>query len=584
MKKGTKKRRKLKIKRIILLIIILIVVIGVITFSLKKGIKEVIVKLDNMYLANDNYLIDVYNYNEEEDKLTLDKEYPRGLEVKVNKKENLEKENINYVKIQIDNNNYYVNSNNVVSDKKDIIKEQNIYVRTAATILEDLDKSTIAGFADKGTSLEVIDYDEVDKDGKVSTYKVKTQDKEGYIYGKYIVLDEEESKLNYESDKYDAIHGKIKNTYGGGNAIKLDFYPNEKPVFENNKMPSSVYSLYLNSSVLNEVDSYIEYAKTTKINTFVVDIVDDSAIGYKSEVMKEISPSSYENGLHSVESYKSAIDKIKEAGFYVIGRITVFKDSYYVKDHKENAISSFNGTPYLHNNSYWPSAYSRDVWYYKVALAKEAVKLFGFNEINYDYVRFPDRMTSIENSVDLHNTYNEDKTQAIQRFVQYACDELHKLEVYVSIDVFGESTNGTYTTAYGQYWPAISNVADVISGMPYPDHFARNSYGIAKPWNNPYDLMYAWASDAMKRQEECPTPAIVRTWVQAYDVMKHVDSNGISYNGENVKKEIEGLYNAKADGGYITWNSASSLDKYKQQKSAFDIDYKEVYNNENSSS
>lgn len=584
MKKGTKKRRKLKIKRIILLIIILIVVIGVITFSLNKGIKEVIVKLDNMYLANDNYLIDVYNYNEEEDKLTLDKEYPRGLEVKVNKKENLEKDNINYVKIQIDNNNYYVNSNNIVSDKKDIIKEKNIYVRTAATILEDLDKSTIAGFADKGTSLEVIGYDEVDKDGKVNTYKVKTQDKEGYIYGKYIVLDEEESKLNYESDKYDAIHSKIKNTYGGGNAIKLDFYPNEKPVFENNKMPSSVYSLYLNSSVLNEVDSYIEYAKTTKINTFVVDIVDDSAIGYKSEVMKEISLSSYENGLHSVESYKSAIDKIKEAGFYVIGRITVFKDSYYVKDHKENAISSFNGTPYLHNNSYWPSAYSRDVWYYKVALAKEAVKLFGFNEINYDYVRFPDRMTSIENSVDLHNTYNEDKTQAIQRFVQYACDELHKLEVYVSIDVFGESTNGTYTTAYGQYWPAISNVADVISGMPYPDHFARNSYGIAKPWNNPYDLMYAWASDAMKRQEECPTPAIVRTWVQAYDVMKHVDSNGISYNGENVKKEIEGLYDAKADGGYITWNSASSLDKYKQQKSAFDIDYKEVYNNENSSS
>lgn len=584
MKKGTKKRRKLKIKRIILLIIILIVVIGVITFSLNKGIKEVIVKLDNMYLANDNYLIEVYNYNEEEDKLTLDKEYPRGLEVKVNKKENLEKDNVNYVKIQIDNNNYYVNSNNIVSDKKDIIKEKNIYVRTAATILEDLDKSTIAGFADKGTSLEVIGYDEVDKDGKVNTYKVKTQDKEGYIYGKYIVLDEEESKLNYESDKYDAIHSKIKNTYGGGNAIKLDFYPNEKPVFENNKMPSSVYSLYLNSSVLNEVDSYIEYAKTTKINTFVVDIVDDSAIGYKSEVMKEISLSSYENGLHSVESYKSAIDKIKEAGFYVIGRITVFKDSYYVKDHKENAISSFNGTPYLHNNSYWPSAYSRDVWYYKVALAKEAVKLFGFNEINYDYVRFPDRMTSIENSVDLHNTYNEDKTQAIQRFVQYACDELHKLEVYVSIDVFGESTNGTYTTAYGQYWPAISNVADVISGMPYPDHFARNSYGIAKPWNNPYDLMYAWASDAMKRQEECPTPAIVRTWVQAYDVMKHVDSNGISYNGENVKKEIEGLYDAKADGGYITWNSASSLDKYKQQKSAFDIDYKEVYNNENSSS
>ena len=77
--------------------------------------------------------------------------------------------------------------------------------------------------------------------------------------------------------------------------------------------------------------------------------------------------------------------------------------------------------------------------------------------------------------------------------------------------------------------------------------------------------------------------AKVRTWVQAYDVMQHVDSNGISYNGENIQKEIEGLYKAGAVDGYITWNSASSLAKYKLQKSAFDIDYKEVYGSENNS-
>ena len=188
-------------------------------------------------------------------------------------------------------------------------------------------------------------------------------------------------------------------------------------------------------------------------------------------------------------------------------------------------------------------------------------------------------MVSIEKSVDLHNKYEEDKTQAIQRFVEYATDELHRAGVYVSIDVFGESTNGTYTTAYGQYWPAISNVTDVISGMPYPDHFSAGYYGLSKPWNSPYELMFAWATEAMKRQAECPTPAKVRTWIQAYDVMKYVDSNGIAYNGENVKKEIDGLYKAGAVDGYVTWNSGSSLAKYKQQKSAFDIDYKEVYKN-----
>ena len=158
---------------------------------------------------------------------------------------------------------------------------------------------------------------------------------------------------------------------------------------------------------------------------------------------------------------------------------------------------------------------------------------------------------------------------------------MYKIGVIDSYAEDGSFVNGDYNK-YAKFRPivlgtAISNVADVISGMPYPDHFAKNSYGIAKPWNSPYELMYAWASDAMKRQKECPTPAVVRTWVQAYDVMKYVDSNGIAYNGENVKKEIEGLYKAGADGGYITWNSGSSLAKYKQQKSAFDIDYKELY-------
>ena len=497
MRKGRRRKRKLKIGRIIIaLIILVLIVIGFIFVS--KKLKSV-VSFDTKYLANNNYTIDVYNYNSEEDSLTKDSSLVRGLEVKVDNNSKVVKDDVNYVKIKFDDKEYYVDSTKLVSDKKDVVLEDVIYVRTPATLIADLDKSTIAGFANKATSLEVIDYDSINEDGEVNTYKVKVDDKEAYIYGKYIAFNQEDAKANYEASKYDPIHSKIKNSYNGGEAINLDFYPNEKPSFEDNKMPDSVYSLYLNAGVLGSIDAYIEYAKTTKINAFVVDIVDDSAIGYESEVMKEISPTSYSKAINSVDTYKKAIDKLKEAGFYVIGRITAFKDSYYVTDHKEDAISK-GGQPFLHNSAYWPSAYSRDVWYYKVALAKEAVELFGFNEINYDYVRFPDRMVSIENSVDLHNEYNEDKTQAIQRFVQYATDELHKLNVYVSIDVFGESTNGSYTTAYGQYWPAISNVADVISGMPYPDHFAANSYGISAPWNNPYELMYNWATDAMKRE------------------------------------------------------------------------------------
>lgn len=576
----TVKKRKLKIGRIIIALAILVAIVVILIF-LFNGTKKLISKEVTKYLANDNYNVTLYSYNSETDELSENKTVARGSEVKAKMEKKVTKDNNNYVKITLDKESYYVLESNLVDKKEEVVKEEYVYVRTPASVLENLEDPKIVDQGAKGEKMEVLSYDSIDENGKVNTYKVKTDDNnEGYIYGKYIELTEEEAKKNYEAEKYDEIHSKIKNSYGGGDAIDLDFYPVEKVSFENNKMPEAVYSLYLNGGVIGSVDAYIEYAKTTKINAFVVDIVDDTAISYPSDVMKEISPTSYEKAINSVEDYKNAIQKIKDAGFYVIGRITVFKDSYYVTDHPENAISSkSSGEPFKHNSAYWPSAYSRDVWYYKVALAKEAVEWFGFNEINYDYVRFPDRMMSVEDSVNLHNNYEESKVQAIQRFVQYATDEIHKVNAYVSIDVFGESTNGSYTTAYGQYWPAISNVADVISGMPYPDHFSNGYYGINEPWNHPYELMYNWATEAMKRQEECPTPAVVRTWIQAYDVMTYVDSNGIDYNAENVTKEIEGLYDAGAMGGYITWNSGSNLSKYKLQKGAFDRDYYKEYNN-----
>lgn len=575
----TVKKRKLKIGRIIIALVILVAIVVLLIF-LFNGTKKLISKEVTKYLANDNYTVTLYNYNSETEELLENKTVARGSEVKAKMEEKVTKDNNNYVKITLDKESYYVLETNLVDKKEEVVKEEYVYVRTPASVLENLDDPKIVDQGAKGEKMEVLSYDSIDENGKVNTYKVKTDDNEGYIYGKYIELKEEEAKKNYEAEKYDEIHSKIKNSYGGGDAIDLDFYPVEKVSFENNKMPEAVYSLYLNGGVIGSVDAYIEYAKNTKINAFVVDIVDDTAISYPSDVMKEISPTSYEKAINSVEDYKNAIQKIKDAGFYVIGRITVFKDSYYVTDHPENAISSkATGEPFKHNSAYWPSAYSRDVWYYKVALAKEAVEWFGFNEINYDYVRFPDRMMSVEDSVNLHNNYDESKVQAIQRFVQYAKDEIHKMNAYVSIDVFGESTNGSYTTAYGQYWPAISNVADVISGMPYPDHFSNGYYGISEPWNHPYELLKAWATEAMKRQEECPTPAVVRTWIQAYDVMTYVDSNGIDYNAENVEKEIEGLYDAGAMGGYITWNSGSNLEKYKLQKGAFDRDYYKEYNN-----
>ena len=597
-KKRRKRGKKHSYHKGVFLCLLIIGLIILSCFILPKDRdKSLSEPIKDMYLASSNPNVSIFQLVEEKTSLETTQEEKvvrklievdpvvRGTKIKTNRKE-IQFENKTYQLIKMDDKEYYVEKNNLVKNLKDAVLEKSIFVRTATGVLENSDSSKIVGLATKGTELEVVSYDYLKKDGTVHLYQINLDDIKGYVYGTYMTDTKEEAMKNYDANVYDAIHSKVKNTYGGGEAIQLDFYPNIKPEFSNNKMPDSVYALYLNcsSSTIQNIDSYIEFARDTKINAFVVDIKDNESPAYPAKIFKTLSPTNYKHAMNSYESYKNAITKLKEAGFYVIGRITTFKDSYYVEDHPEQAImNKSTNTPYLHNGSYWPSAYHRDVWYYTVSLAKEAVKEFGFNEINFDYVRFPDRMNRVSDQVDLRNTYQEDKTQAIQRFVQYAKDILHELNVYVSIDVFGETTNSSYTTAYGQYWPAISNVADVISGMPYPDHFSNGSYGLQKPWNQPYQLMNYWGSYASDRQKEAPTPAKVRTWIQAYDVMKYVDANGITYGAKELEQEIRGLYESGLDGGYITWLSNSNLEKYKVQEQAFQIDYRKEYLDEQKS-
>ena len=502
----------------------------------------------------------------------------RGRKVKANYGKGVKIEKQRYYPIEITRKQYfYAKEQSLVATPKEVVQEKVVWVRTPASIITDRETSLIGGQAQKGEQLAVLDFDSLRADGVVNRYKVRQGKLEGYIYGKYLVFSKEEAEKRYKAEQYDKVHKAIKNPFGGGAAIGCDFYPTERVNFPNNKMPEACYSLYLNisPSVIGNIEKYIDFAKQTKINTFVIDIKDNECPGYKAEAMAKYSPTNHRYaGKNKEAMYKNAVKRLHEEGFYVVGRITCFKDSHLVKDHPEVAITEkATGKPFKHNKAYWPSPYNRKVWQFNVELAKEAVRKFGFNEINFDYVRFPDRMTKIENIIDYHNLYNESKVQAIQRFVQYACDEIHAEGAYVSIDVFGEAANPGYTTAYGQYWPAISNICDAICGMPYPDHFSNGYYGIKKPWNHPYEILKAWGERVQGRQAVTPTPAAVRTWVQAYPVMRHVDRNGLRYDAEDVEKEIRGLYDAGLIGGYTTWHSGSNLEKYKAQKGAFCIDY-----------
>ena len=554
---GEKRRKKRRVNPLKVGITIGISAIIVVLAVLLLGKGKDIINKEAMYLASSDKVVKLY-IQDDDGNLKEDKDLVRGTKVS-SYKDTITKDNKSYTKIDYDKSIYYVDSGSLVKDAKSAVLEKVKYVRTSVTVYQNSEDSKIESFIKKGNKIDVTDYDKLLEDGSVNMYKIKNDNTEGWVYGKYLVNDEEAANEVYnENSVYDTHKDRkygLRELYGG-KASTLDYYPYERVEFENNKLLKSAKAMYLNAGTIGSIDSYLKIAKENGVNAIVVDIK-DGALAYSSEVAKEISPTAYKTAINDNSLYKAAIDKIKEAGIYAIGRIVVFNDTHYAKDHPEDCI----------NSTGWPSAYSRNVWYYNVELAKEAAREMGFNEIQFDYVRFPENAYNLSVAkADFKNKYDEEKAEAVQNFLFYATDQIHKEGIYLSVDVFGECSS-EYVTAYGQYWPAISNIVDAISSMPYTDHFGRS----VDTWTNAYQTVNNWAKGASARQKEIPTPAVARTWITAYDTPYW--NPKVIYNASKIEDQVRALYDAGLDGGFITWNSASSLAKYEQIKSAFAKNY-----------
>ena len=520
--------------------------------------KEEPIERSTVYIASDSYTAMVY---QEEDSMLYEYEaLPRGTAV-TSRNINVEINDGEYIFTQVELEDYiegeeapavyYVEHSNLTANPGKVVQETIKYVRTPVTVYQNTEDARIASFLKKGTELSIVGFSGLNPDGSVEMYQIDNPGSEGYVYAKYLADTQEDADQVYT--QIAGIHSgrEYSMELYGGSTDSLDWYPVAKPELSSGPMLQDARAMYITAYAAfpDNIDSYIDLAVASGANAMVVDIK-DGALAYESEVALELSPTSYQYSALTIDQYRSSIDKIKDAGLYVIGRIVAFNDNLYAADHPEECIIS-DISDFL-----WPSAYSRDCWYYNVALAREAVKLFGFDEIQFDYVRFPETAYAMSDGgmTDFRNTYDEEKGEAIQNFCFYAADQIHKAGAYLSIDVFGECVYG-YVTAYGQYWPAISNVVDAISGMPYTDHF-----GDTDTWTYPYTTIYEWAARAAVQQTEIRTPAIARTWITGYDT-PYWDVTSIYENAELID-QARALYDSGLTGGFIPWNALSDMDKY----------------------
>ena len=566
----SKKKKKKKIKHkgrfFAFLTVCLLAAAFIVTVIVSRYIngKPVDYDVTEAWISSDGSMVRLYHGEETVEKnifgkitkreieFTEDREVPRGTYVyEVHRPEYDENGSHIYDRILLGDVTYFVEPGALVSSYADVITEKELFVRTPVTVYERPDAPDVAGLVKKGKRVDITGFDSLDDTGAVNMYRISCDGTEGYVFAKYLVKTEEEAKAKYDQritaggKEYSLIeyHSDLDYLYlYGGSGANLDYYPVEKPDFEGNPLLKDARTMYLSVSTIWNIDGYIECAKTYGVNAVCIDIF-DAVLSYPADTAKELAPTVYSESNKDLAVFESAVKKAKDAGLYVIGRIVCFKNDSYAKDHPEDCIDYY-GTN-------WPSIYSRSAWEYNVKLAIESVRKFGFNEIQFDYVRFPERAYAMSASgvADFKNKYNEEKCDTVQGFLIYACDMLHREGVYVSVDVFGESSFG-YMPAYGQYWPAISNVVDAISGMPYLDHFETD---IASRWEDPYTTVYNWAAGAAKLQGTIPTPAVARTWITGWDTPWW--NPYMTCDANYIAQQARGLWDAGLTGGFLTWGS-----------------------------
>lgn len=303
------------------------------------------------------------------------------------------------------------------------------------------------------------------------------------------------------------------------------------------------------------IDELIEMAKRTNINTFVIDVKDDKGyMLFKTKAAEKYSPKANEKA--TVKDIQSFMKKLKDNNIYTVARIVSFKDPTYTSHNADKAIIyKDTGKPYTNRDGLiWASPHDRTLWEYNIEVSKEAAEV-GFNEIQFDYVRFPaSDGGKLDKHLDYRNETGESKPGTIQNYLKYAREQLSPLKVYISADVYGLVGSVEDDMALGQYWEAISNIVDYICPMMYPSHYANHTYGIPVPDANPYGTVFHSAKDSVAKNKNLKTPAIIRPWIQ--DFTAPWVKGYIKYGDKQVMEQIKALEENGID-EFMLWNAGN---------------------------
>lgn len=376
-------------------------------------------------------------------------------------------------------------------------------------------------------------------------YRKNLKEREGWILEKNLTKDP---------------HENLPKSWNG---LILNNFP-EKVEFEDNPRidVKGVYLTVYSASLEKKLDSLIELAKETKINAFVIDVKDDGGqlLFKMDDSILKYNPKAFSQVY--VKDIDAFMKKLKDNNIYTIARIVSFKDPIYAKQNPDKAIiEKKTGKPFVNKDGIiWVSPHDKNLWEYNIAVAKEAARV-GFNEIQFDYVRFPaSNGGKLDAFLDYRNPQNDSKPVTIQKYLKYAWEELTPLHVYINADIYGQIGTFKDDMGLGQYWEAISGYVHYISPMMYPSHYINGAYGIPVPDANPYRTIYHSTIDSINRNENIDNPAILRPWIQDFTA-KWVKGH-IVYDVKEINEQIKALEDLGVK-EYLLWSPSN---RYHMQK------------------
>lgn len=339
--------------------------------------------------------------------------------------------------------------------------------------------------------------------------------------------------------------------------------------------PEAVKAIYMSSWVAGTPsfrDKLVKIADETEVNALVIDIKDYTGkIAFPVKDPLLVASGAAENRVPDMEEF---LKMLHEKDIYVIGRIAVFQDPYYVGKHPDLAIKrlSDGGVWKDHKGLPFIDVGSRPYWDYIVALAKESHAM-GFDEINFDYIRYPSdgNMRDIKIASEVGTT----KPEVLESFFKYLHDQLAPAGIVTSADLFGMVTTNYDDLNIGQQLERALPYFDYIAPMVYPSHYPPKFNGWADPNDHPYDLIKYVMESAVRRTvaTTTPIPTIgaervastspqlytkpafpaekLRPWLQDFD-----------YGGDYGPAEVRGQIQATYDAGLTSWMLWDPANKY----------------------